>query len=101
MEKTYTRVSNSHTEMLTKVDTDMSDIALQVNVIDEGVKTLASRVDQDLVALDEWVTRRRNECDRTEAELVVANGKIALLEDRVREQRTALQLWWSILLAET
>ena len=77
--------------MLTRVDSDMANLSLQTNAINEGVKTLASRVNLDLAALDDCVTCCCNECDRTEAELVVANGKIALLEECVQSQCTALE----------
>jgi len=85
------RVLNLHTTMLTRVDSNMADLSLQTNTIDEGIKTLASRVDLDLATLDDRITHRRNECDWTTVELVVANGKIALLEEHVRSQRTALE----------
>ena len=79
--------------MLTRaqVDSEMADLSLQTNAIDKGIKTLNSQVNLDLATLDDRVTRHHNECDWTTAELVVANGKIALLEECVRSQRTALK----------
>ena len=38
------------------------------------------------VALDEWVDHCRVECDRVEDKLVLAQGRISVLEDRVRSQ---------------
>jgi hypothetical protein len=69
----------------------MADMALQTNAMDEGIRTVAARIDEDLTALDERVTRRRDECEKTEAALVIANGRVELLEERVRNQRSMLE----------
>ena len=48
-------------------------------------------MDGELSTLDDRVTRRHDECERMDAELVVAVGKIAALEEKVRSQRTLLE----------
>ena len=78
----YARVINSQTELLTKVDTELADVALQVDAVDEGIRTAVKCIDEDLEALDQRVNRRRQECKRTSVELEAANGKIAVLEER-------------------
>ena len=49
MEKTYTRASNTQTEMITRVDGEVVDVLLKFEAMDEGLRTLASRVDEDLL----------------------------------------------------
>ena len=73
------------------MDTELADIALQVDAVDEGVRTAVKRIDEDLEALDQRVNRRRQECERTSAELEAANGKIAILEERSRSQRLLIE----------
>ena len=91
MEKRYTRSINSQTELLSRLNEDVAGLSTQAAVFDEGVQSLAKRVDEDLVALDERVDRRRLECDRVEDELVLAQGRISVLEERVRSQRSAME----------
>ena len=49
------------------------------------------RVDLDLEALDGRVNRRRRECETTEAELRLAEGRIELLEERLVSQRGLIE----------
>ena len=62
------------------MDTELADVALQVDAVDEGVRTAVKRIDEDLEALDQRVNHHRQECERTSAELEAANGKIAILD---------------------
>ena len=70
---------------------ELADVALQVDAVDEGVRTAVKRIDEDLEALDQRVNRRRQECERTSAELEAPNGKIAILEERSRSQRLLIE----------
>ena len=65
---------------------ELADVALQVDAVDEGIRTAVKRIDEDLEALDQRVDRHCQECERTSAELEAANGRIAVLEERSRSQ---------------
>jgi len=52
MESSQNCIINKQTETLTKMDGDLTDMALNMDAMDEGVKTGFSRVDKDLEALD-------------------------------------------------
>ena len=64
-----------------KVDGEVADIALEVQAIDQGVKTTVVHIDKDLEALDQHINCCRQECEQTEASLRVAKGKIEVLEE--------------------
>jgi len=91
MEKKYTRCINNQTVLISQLDGDVASLATQAAAFDKGVQSLAKRVDEDLVALDECVNRHHVECDRVEDKLVLAQGKISVLEDRVRNQCIAME----------
>ena len=59
--------------------------------MDEGLRTLASRVDADLSTLDDRVTRRRHEVEKTDTDLQVAQGRIEVLEERLRNQHDVIE----------
>jgi len=84
MEKKYTRSINSQTALISRLDGDIAGLSTQAAAFDEGVQSLAKRVDEGLLALDGRVDRCRVECDCMEDELVLAQGRISVLEDRVR-----------------
>ena len=69
----------------------MTDLSLQVNAVDEATQTSLRRIDLDLEALDGRVNRRRRECETTEAELRLAEGRIELLEERLTNQRGLIE----------
>ena len=60
--------------------------------MDEGLKTGFLRVDKDLEALDQRIDRRREECDKAQEELRVAEGKTEVLEERSRTQREMIEV---------
>ena len=68
------------TRVVTKIDGELADIGLEVQAIDEGIKTAVARIDKDLEALDQRINRRRVECERTEQSLRSALNRIADLE---------------------
>ena len=84
METSQNRVINNQTDTLTKMDGELSDMMLKFDAIDEGVRAGFSRVDKDLAALDSRVHRRRKEAEADEEKLKIAEGRIALLEERSR-----------------
>jgi len=52
MESTQNRAINKQTKTLMTMDGELTDMALKLDAMDEGVKTGFSRVDKDLEALD-------------------------------------------------
>src|SRR5258705_3737507 len=79
-------MSNSQTQSLTKLETDATDMELQVQAMDEGLRTAIARVDQDLEALDARCSRRRRDHDELAVELCLANEKVKRLEEKMDEQ---------------
>ena len=73
------------------MDTELADVALQVDAVDEGVRMAVKRIDEDLEALDQRVNCHRQGCERTSAELEAANRKIAILEERSRSQQLLIE----------
>jgi len=69
----------------------MVDLELKVNAIDEATRASLVHVDVDLEALDGRVNRRRRECETTEAELRLAEGRIELLEEHLVSQRGLIE----------
>ena len=67
------------------MDEELTNVGLQVQAMDEGVKTGFARVDKDLEALDQRIDRRRDQCERTENILQAAEHKIECLEERHRD----------------
>jgi len=82
METSQNRVINNQTDTLMKMDNELSNMTLKFNAMDEGVRSGFSRIDKDLVALDGHVHRRRKDSEVIEEKLKVAEGRIALLEER-------------------
>ena len=69
----------------------MTDLALQAQADKEIVRGIFTRIDEDLVALDERVDRRRQECERADADLHRQGARINILEEKVQEQRTLIE----------
>jgi len=84
MESSQNHIINKQTETLTKMDGELTDMALKMDAMDEGVKTGFSWVDKDLEALDGRVNRRRKDNDLVAEKLWIAEGKIEVLEERSR-----------------
>jgi len=84
METSQNRAINNQTSTLTKMDGELSDLALKFDAMDEGLKSGFSRVDKDLSALDGRVNRRRKDSEAIEDKVKIAEGRIALLEERSR-----------------
>ena len=74
-----------------KMDEEIVNLGLRSQFMDEGLKTGFLRVDKDLEALDQHITRRREECDKAQEELRAAEGKIEVLEERSRSQREMIE----------
>jgi len=66
------------------MDSELSDMTLKFDAMDEGVRAGFSRVDKDLAALDDRVHRRHKEAEASDEKLKSAEGRIALLEERSR-----------------
>ena len=73
------------------MDGELTDMALKMDAMDEGVKTGFSRVDKDLEALDGRVNRHRKDNDLVAEKLRIAEGKIEVLEERSRTQRDMIE----------
>jgi len=84
METSQNRVINNQTDTLTKMDSELSDMTLKFDAMDEGVRAGFSRVDKDLATLDDRVHRRRKDGEAAEEKLKIAEGRITLLEERSR-----------------
>ena len=82
MEAQYTGVINHQTDVFTKVDKELAHLTLQMEAIGAGAEAAFVCVDKDLEALDQQVDCRWEKCKRSVEELQVANGKIAVLEER-------------------
>jgi len=91
MESSQNRIINKQTETLTKMDSELTDMALKMDAMDEGVKTGFSRVDKDLEALDGRVNRRCKDNDLVAEKLQITEGKIEVLEERSRTQRDMIE----------
>jgi len=70
-------------------------MTLKFDAMDEGVRSGFSRVDKDLAALDGRVHRRRKDSEAIEEKLKVAEGRIALLEERSRADNNLLEKLFS------
>ena len=66
------------------MDGELSDLALKMDAMDEGLRSRFSRVDKDLSALDGCVNRRRKDSEAIEEKVKIAGGRIVLLEERLR-----------------
>jgi len=64
------------------MDSELSDMMLKFDTMDEGVRAGFSRVDKNLAALDDRVHRRRKDSEVVEEKLKIAEGRITLLEER-------------------
>jgi len=87
MESTQNRAINKQTKTLTTMDGKLTDMALKLDAMDEGVKTGFSCVDKDLEALDGRVNHRCKDHDSVAEKLKIAEGKVEVLEERSRTQR--------------
>ena len=91
MESTQNRAINKQTETLTTMDSELTDMALKLDAMDEGVKTGFSRVDKDLEALDGCINHRRKDHDLVAEKLQIAEGKIEVLEECSHMQRDMIK----------
>jgi len=91
MESSQNHIINKQTETLTKMDDELTDMALKMDTMDEGVKTSFSRVNKDLEALDGCVNHRCKDNDLAAEKLRIAKGKIEVLEERSRMQRDMIE----------
>ena len=73
-------------QTLTRVNEKFTNLGMKVNAMDEGIKTAVSRINEDLVALDQRIDRHQDECEWTEDKLCVAKGKIEVLEECLKSQ---------------
>jgi len=76
MESMQNRTINKQTETLTTMDGELTNMALKLDAMDEGVKTGFSHVDKDLEALDGRINRRRKDHDSIAEKLKVDEGKV-------------------------
>jgi len=86
MESMQNCTINKQTETLITMDGELTDMALKMDIMDEGVRTGFSCVDKDLEALDGRVNRCRKDHDSVAEKLKVAEGKVKVLEERSRTQ---------------
>jgi len=91
LEGAQNRIINKQTDTLTKIDTEVADLTLKVDAMDEGLKTTVVRIDKDLGALDDRIGRCCWEFDLMSEELHKAEGKIDVLEERSRSQRDLIE----------
>jgi len=90
MESSQNHIINKQTETLTKMDSELTDMALKMDTMDEGVKTGFSRVNKDLEALDGRVNRCCKDNDLVVEKLRIAE-KIKVLEEHSRTQRDMIE----------
>src|SRR5882762_2730732 len=86
-----TRIINSQTHTLTRMDEELANLSLQHGALDEGARAGFARVDKDLEALNDRVDRRREECMVTENKLQAAEGRVEVLEERLRTQQDVIR----------
>src|SRR5258705_4246278 len=84
-------MANTQTQSLTKIESDSTDLKLQIQAMDEGLRTAISRINKDLEALDERCSRRRRDHDELAVELRLANEKVKTLEEKMDEQRLIIE----------
>jgi len=82
METSQNWVINNQTDTLTKMDSELSNMTLKFDAMDEGVRAGFSRVDKDLATLDDRVHHRRKDLEAVEEKLKITEGRITLLEER-------------------
>ena len=58
-------------------------LSKRVEAIDEGTRTTFVCVDEDLVALDQRIDRRRQECERTDYQLQEVKDRLRAAEDQI------------------
>jgi len=73
------------------MDGELTDMALKLDAMDEGVKTGFSHVDKDLEALDGRVNHRHKDTEVVVEKLRIAEGKIEVLEERSCTQRDMIE----------
>jgi len=73
------------------MDGELTNMALKMDAMDEGVKTSFSRVDKDLEALDGRINHHRKDNDLVAEKLRIAEGKIKVLEEHSRTQRDMIK----------
>jgi len=54
---------------MTNMNQELTALSERVDAIDEGTWTTFVRVDEDLVALDQHINHRRQECEQTDYQL--------------------------------
>ena len=82
---------NSHTQVTTRIDEELTDLSLHRDSLDQGTRAGFTCVDQDLETLDQRIDCRRAKCEKTEEELRVTEGRIEVLTVRVDTQREMIQ----------
>jgi len=55
LEADQNRVLNAQTNVVMKIDGEVANLALEVQAIDTGIKTVVSHINKDLEALDQCV----------------------------------------------
>jgi len=86
LESLQNRLIDKQTKTLTKMDSELTDMVLKLDAMDEGVKTGFSRVDKNLEALDSHINCRRKDTNSVAKKLKIAKGKIKVLEERSHMQ---------------
>jgi len=81
MESMQNCIINKQTDTLTKMDGELTNMALKLDAMDEGVKTGFSCVDKDLEALDTCVNCCHKDYDDVVDKLKFAEGRIEVLEE--------------------
>jgi len=84
-------VINSQTQVTTQIDEELADLSLHHDALDTGTRAGFACVDQDLEALDQRINRHCAECEKTEEELHVAEGRINNLSVLLATQREMIQ----------
>ena len=82
---------NLHTQVTTRIDEELANLSLHHDALDQGTRAGFTCVDQDLETFDQRINRRRAECEKTEEELRVAEGRIEVLTTRMDTQREMIQ----------
>jgi len=76
---------------MTRIDEELANLSLHHDALDTGTRAGFACVDQDLEALDQHINCRRAECEKTEEELHVTEGRIDNLSALLATQREMIQ----------
>jgi len=82
MESTQNHIIDKQTKTLTTMDSELTNMTLKLDTMDEGVKMGFSCINKDLEALDSHVNHCCKDHNFVAEKLKVAEGRIKVLEEQ-------------------